>query len=380
MKKEKLLMTPGPTMVPSTVLMAEGEPMIHHRTPEYSEIFKKLNENLKTVFQTKNHVITFPASGTGGLEASVVNFFSPGDKVLCVSIGLFGERVATIAQNFGLDVDKLSVTLGEAVDPKILEITLDKEDYKGLFVTHNETSTGATNDIETIGKIAKKRDVLLLVDAVSSLGGIDIQTDAWGLDVVVTASQKALMSPPGLAFISVSEKAWEMAKKSKMPKFYWDILKARESLEKASPQNPYTPAVSLIRACNKALEMIIEEGLQEVFNRHYKLAKATQTAVTALGLEFFTASSARSNVITSITMPEGIDGDKVKKIMSEKYDVIVAGGQGDLKGKLIRIGHMGYVNHGDIIQTIAALEKAMIEVGYTVEIGSGVKAALEILG
>lgn len=373
-------MTPGPTMVPSTVLMAEGEPMIHHRTPEYSEIFKKLNENLKTVFQTKNHVITFPASGTGGLEASVVNFFSPGDKVLCVSIGLFGERVATIAQNFGLDVDKLSVTLGEAVDPKILEITLDKEDYKGLFVTHNETSTGATNDIETIGKIAKKRDVLLLVDAVSSLGGIDIQTDAWGLDVVVTASQKALMSPPGLAFISVSEKAWEMAKKSKMPKFYWDILKARESLEKASPQNPYTPAVSLIRACNKALEMIIEEGLQEVFNRHYKLAKATQTAVTALGLEFFTASSARSNVITSITMPEGIDGDKVKKIMSEKYDVIVAGGQGDLKGKLIRIGHMGYVNHGDIIQTIAALEKAMIEVGYTVEIGSGVKAALEILG
>lgn len=379
MKKEKLLMTPGPTMVPPAVLMDEGAPMIHHRTPEYSEIFKAFNENLKIVFQTRNHVITFPASGTGGLEASVVNFFSPGDKVLCVSIGLFGDRVATIAKNFGLDVDKLTVTLGEAVEPKRVEEALEKKDYKGLFVTHNETSTGATNDIEAIGKIARNRDVLFLVDAVSSLGGIDLQTDAWGVDVVVSASQKALMSPPGLAFVSVSDKAWEAAKNSKSPKFYWDILRARESLEKPSPQNPYTPAVSLIRASNRALELIIEEGLQEVFNRHQKLAKATQAAVEALELKFFTAPNARSNVITSIAMPEGIDGDKVRKIMSEKYGVMVAGGQGDLKGKLVRIGHMGYVSHGDIIQTIAALEKAMLEVNYPMEIGLGVKAALEIL-
>ena len=353
--------------------------MIHHRTPEYSEIFKKLNENLKNVFQTKNHVITFPSSGTGALEASVVNFFSPGDKVLCVSIGLFGDRVATIAKNFGLNVDKLSVTWGEAVEPKVVAEALEKEDYKGLFITHNETSTGATNDIESIGKITREKDVLILVDAISSLGGIDLQTDNWGIDVVVTGSQKALMAPPGLSFMSVSDKAWEAAEKSTMPKFYWNVLKARESLEKPEPQNPYTPAVSLIRAANKALELILEEGLEEVFNRHKKMANATQRAVEAMGLEFFTAPNARSYVITSIAMPDGIDGDKVRKIMSQKYGIMVAGGQKDLKGKIIRIGHMGYVHYGDIIQTITALERAMLEVGYPIEIGVGVKAALDVL-
>lgn len=371
-------MTPGPTMVPPAVLMAGGEPMIHHRTPEYSQLFRELNKNLKTIFQTQNPVLTFPAAGTGGLEAAVVNFFSPGDRVLCTSIGVFGDRVATIAKAFGLNVEKLTVPLGEAVDPRIIEEKLKEQNYKGVFVTHNETSTGAYNDIEAIGKITKNKDILLIVDAVSSLGGLDLKTDEWGVDVVITASQKALMAPPGLTFLSVSNKGWEAAQNSTSPKFYWDVIKARKAMEKPSPQNPYTPAVSLLRSVNKALELIIEEGLQEVFHRHSQLAKATRAAVEALGLKLFAAPQARSNVITSIKMPEGIDGEKVKKQMAEKYGVITAGGQEDLKGKILRIGHMGYVHEGDIIQTIAALEKALIDVGYPIEKAVGIKAALEV--
>ena len=379
MKKEKLLMTPGPTTVPSAVLAAGGEAMIHHRTPEYYQLFKKLNDKLKRVFQTQNPVVTFASSGTGGLEASVVNFLSPGDRVLCISIGVFGDRVADMAKTFGLVVDKLDVQLGWGVDPEIVAKKLAAEDYKAIFVTHNETSTGANNDIQAIGRLTKDRETLLIVDAVSSLGGLDLQTDNWGVDVVVTASQKALMGPPGLAFVSVSDKAWRAAEKSKMPKFYWDLLKARQSLEKPSPQNPYTPAVSLIRSANKALGLILEEGLQEVFARHTCLAEATRGAVEALGLELFANTNVRSDVITSVAMPDGIDGDEVKKIMSEKYGVIIAGGQQKLKGKIVRIGHMGYVTEGDVIQTIAAFEKALIDVGYPVDLGKGVKRALEIL-
>ncbi|MCC5912171.1 MAG: alanine--glyoxylate aminotransferase family protein [Clostridiaceae bacterium] len=379
MKKEKLLMTPGPTMVPHEVLMAEAAPMIHHRTPEYSDLFTQLNKNLQIVFQTKNSVLTYPAVGTGGLEAAVVNFFSPGDQVLVTSIGVFGERVATIAKAFGLKVDKLAMPLGKAVTTELIEERLKTKNYRGIFVTHNETSTGAFNNIKAIGEVIKDKNILFIVDAVSSLGGLELKTDEWGIDVVVTASQKALMASPGLTFLSISDRAFEIAKTSKCPKFYWDVLKAKAAMEKPSPQNPYTPAVSLIRGVNKALELIIEEGLQEVFERHSRLAEATRHAVEALGLKLFATEGARSDVITSIKMPEGIDGEGIKKIMSEKHGVIIAGGQQDLKGKIIRIGHMGYVDEGDLIKTIAALEKALLEVGYTVTLGAGVTAARERL-
>lgn len=380
MRKDKLLMTPGPTMVPPAVLAAEGEVMIHHRTSEYGELFAEINRNLQSVFQTKNPVLTYPAAGTGGLEAAVVNFFSPGDPVLVVSIGVFGDRFAAIAKAFGLEVTKLDVPWGQAVDPTAVEEAVKEGQYKGVFVTHNETSTGAVNDIEAIGKVLTGKDTLYVVDAVSSLGALDLQTDAWGVDVVITSSQKALMAPPGLAFMSVSERAWEAAKSAKCPKFYWDALKARKAMEKNPPQNPYTPAVSLLRGLNVALKMILAEGLPAVFARHHRLAEATREAVRALGLPLFAAERAQSDCITSIAMPEGLDGEKVKKLMSNRYGVIVAGGQEDLKGKVVRIGHMGYVNEQDVLQAIAAFEQALRDEGYPVELGSGVAAAMKYLG
>ncbi len=380
MERRQLLMTPGPTMVPARALMAASEAMIHHRTTQYGEIFKKANKNLQEIFQTKNPVITFPSSGTGGLEASTVNFFSPGDRVLCVSIGVFGDRVARIAEIFGLEVEKLSVEWGRGVDPEIVADRLKSKDYKGIFITHNETSTGANNDLEAIGQLVKDKDTLLIVDAVSSLGGLDIQTDNWGLDVVVAASQKAIMSAPGLAFLSVSQKARRAAQASTMPKYYWDVLKALEAMEKPLPQNPYTPAVSLIKSTNVAMEMILQEGLDNVFNRHGRLASALQAGIEALGLELFAEAEYRSNVVTSVLMPEGINGDDLRKIISDKYGVIIAGGQQRLKGKIIRIGHMGYVAEGDIIETMAALERGLKIIGYPVEIGWGVKRVLQTLG
>lgn len=372
-------MTPGPTMVPPAVLAAEAEVMIHHRTAEYGKLFAEVNEKLQYVFQTASPVITYPAAGTGGLEAAVVNFFSPGDQVLVTSIGVFGDRFATIAKTFGLDVKKLSVPWGQAVTPELVEEELKKGNYKAVFVTHNETSTGAFNNIEAIGKILKGKDVLFVVDAVSSLGALDLQTDNWGVDIAVTASQKALMAAPGLAFMSVSDRAWERAKTATCPKFYWDALKARKAMEKNPPQNPYTPAVSLLRGISISLQMIKEEGLQQVFDRHYRLAEATRKAVEALGLPLFAVVGARSNCITSIAMPEGLDGEKVKKHMSSRYGVIVAGGQEDLKGKVVRIGHMGYVNEQDVIQAIAAFEQALKDEGYPVTLGAGVKVAMEML-
>lgn len=370
-------MTPGPTIVPASVLTAEGEPAIHHRTKEYGQLFQEFNENLQYVFQTKNPVITFPGAGTGGLEAAVVNFFSPGDKILVVSIGFFGDRFAEIASIFGLDVELLAVPWGQSVDPSNIKTKINENDYKAVLVTHNETSTGACNNIYQISKVLAGKDLLFIVDAVSSLGALDLQTDAWGVDVAITASQKALMSPPGLTFLSVNEKGWEAAKTAKCPKYYWDIIKAKESMEKELPQNPYTPAVSLIRGCNVALNMIKEEGLQRVFKRHTRLARMLQVAVKAIGLEFFAAEKARSQCITSIVMPQGIDGEKVRKRMSNEHNVIIAGGQEKLKGKIIRIGHMGYVYDEDILETIKALEHSLKDEGYPVQLGIGIQEAMK---
>ena len=380
MEKEKLLMTPGPTMIPARVLEVMRRQIIHHRTKEFEVVYDGLEEDLKFVFQTKNMVLMFSSSGTGAMESAVVNLFSPGDKVLAISIGAFGDRFAEIAQAFGLNVNKLAVNWGEAVDvSKVKEILDSDKEIKAVLMTHNETSTGVTNDIEAVGKLIKGTDKLLVVDAISSLGGLDLQMDNWGIDVVVTGSQKALMAPPGLGYVALSDKAWEAVNASKLPKFYWDYKKYRKGLLKEGENPPYTPAISLLMAQAEALKMIKEEGLQEVFARHKKLALATQAGVADLGLELFAKQDVSSYIITAVKAPEGIDIGKVIKTMNLKHDIMITGGQKHLKGKIFRIGHCGYTDSLDLIKTFAALEYSLAEAGYKVEMGASVGAVQKAL-
>jgi aspartate aminotransferase-like enzyme len=383
MQRDKLLMTPGPTMIPPRVLEVMSRQIIHHSTKEFEEIMEGLEENLKFVFQTKNLCLMFASSGTGAMESAIVNLFSPGDKVLAISIGAFGDRFSDIAKMFGLNVEKLSVEWGEAVDVSKVREILDNDtakEIKAVIMTHNETSTGVTNDIEAVGKLTRNTERLLVVDAISSLGGLDLQTDNWGIDVVVTGSQKALMAPPGLSFVSVSDKAWEACSRSSMPKFYWDYKKYRKGLLKEVSENPpYTPAISLMCGQAEALKMIREEGLGNVFEKHKKLALASQTGIKALGLELFPRQEVSSYIVTAVKAPEGIDIGKVIKILNLKHDIMITGGQKHLKGKIFRIGHCGYIDGFSLIKTFSALEYALIEAGYPVDIGASVSAVQKAL-
>jgi aspartate aminotransferase-like enzyme len=377
MQKEKLLMTPGPTMLPPQVLEIMRRQIIHHRTKDFEKTFDELCEDLKFVFKTSNPVITLASSGTGGMEAAVVNLFSRGEKVLAISIGAFGDRFADIASMFGLNVQKLAVEWGRAVDVcavrEILSADKDNE-IKGIIVTHNETSTGVTNDIESIAALTKGTQRLLVVDAISSLGGLELKMDEWGVDCVVTGSQKALMSPPGLCFIALSEKAWKACDRSDLPKFYWDLRKYKKGLQKLSENPPYTPAITTIMAQAVALKLIKEEGLDNVYARHKRLALATQAGVIALGLELFPEQNVCSYIITAIKAPAGIDISNVIKTLNNKFDIMVTGGQKHLKGKIFRIGHCGFVDEFDLIKTFSALEQALSIEGYKVETGKAVSA------
>ena len=378
MQKEKLLMTPGPTMIPKRVLEVMSRQIIHHRTKEFEEIFFGLEEDLKYVFQTKNIVMMFASSGTGGMESAIVNLLSPKDKVLVVSIGAFGDRFAQISESFGLDVEKLSFDWGEEADIQKIKEILDadaKEEIKAIMITHNETSTGVTNDIEAVARLTRDTRRLLIVDAISSLGGTDLQTDIWGVDVVIAGSQKALMAPPGLSFVTLSEKAWEATNSSKLPKFYWDYNKYRKGILKEVSENPpYTPAISLIIGQAEALKMIKEEGLPNVYKRHETLAKATRNAVASLGLELFAKENCSSNIITAVNAPNGIDIEKVRKTMNKEYDIMITGGQKHFKGKIFRIGHCGYVDGFDLIKTFSALEFSLQKAGMPIDFGSSIRA------
>lgn len=357
--QEKILMTPGPTKVPERVLRKMSEAVLHHRTIEYTKVFGELSERLKYVFQTKNSVLTFPAAGTGGLESAIVNMFSEGDKVLVVCTGVFGERFATIARTYRLEADTINVQWGKAVTLDQIREKFDDNVYKGLIVTHNETSTAVLNPICEIGEYMKDKKALFVVDSVSGLGGLDIKMDEWNIDVLVTGSQKALMSPPGLAFVGVSCKGWERSKESNIPKYYWDYINCRKYLEKPNPQNPYTPAVSLVVATNEALKMIQEEGLQNVFKRHEVLAKRLRKATKEMGLKIFTDKNALSNNLTAFSIEEDGRAAYIKARMEKEYNIVIAGGQAHLNGKMIRVGHMGYVNEEMIDLTIDALKKCL---------------------
>jgi aspartate aminotransferase-like enzyme len=357
------LRIPGPTPCPPEVLKAMARPMIDHRGPEYKRIIDEVTDKLKQVFQTRNDVLILTGSGTGGLEAAVVNMLSPGDRVLSVSIGAFGDRWANIAREFGAEVIGLNIEWGKAADPDAVRQAIESNpDVTAVMVTHNETSTGVTNDLGAISKVVKDSGKLLLVDAISSLSSINLPTDDWQCDLVVTASQKGWMVPPGLAMVSISPEAWEAHSKARMPHFYWDFTKGKSFLEKG--QNPWTPAVSIMFALSVSLDMMLKEGLSNIFARHKRVGQTTRDGIKALGLSLFAEESHASNTVTSVAAAEGLDIKKLRQILLDEHEVVLAGGQQHLDGKIFRIGHLGLVNEDDIKAVLSALKAALPKAGF----------------
>ena len=358
------LRTPGPTPCPDEVLEAMSSPMINHRGPEFRDLILSITEKLKHVYMTQNRMYILTASGTGSLEAAVVNTLSPGDKVLAVTVGYFGDRFADMAEAYGAEVIRLETEWGTAADPDaVREALKDNPDTRAVFVTHNETSTGITNDLEDISKIVKdESDALFLVDAISSMGCIPLPADQWNCDMVCTASQKGLMVPPGLSFISVSDAAWEAYQEAKMPRFYFDLPAAQRYLERG--QTPWTPNVSLFYGLELALSMMLDEGMEMVFSRHAHIANMTRQGVKELGLELLADEAHASDTVTAVKIPERVDGGRLSEIMRTDHSVVLAGGQGPLQDKIFRIGHMGQVTEEDIQEVLSALEATLPKVGF----------------
>jgi aspartate aminotransferase-like enzyme len=375
MKKDYLL-TPGPTPLPPQVSLAMARPIIHHRTPQFQEILKEASQGLKWAFQTANDVFIISSSGTGAMEAAVANLLSCGDTALVIQGGKFGERWTELARAYGATLEIIDVEWGKAVSPEEIKKRLKANpQIKAVFATLCETSTGVDNDIASIAAIVKETPAVLVVDAISGLGAVDIKTDAWGIDVVVAGSQKGLMLPPGLGFISVSPKAWKLVETSKSSRYYLDLRKAKKALDKND--TPFTSSITLIIALNEALKMMQNDGLEYIFSRHKVMAEATRAAMKALGLELF-APTAASGGVTAVKVPQGLDGEKLVKTMRDTYGVTIAGGQDELKGKVFRIAHMGFIAESDIITALACLEKVLTQMGYKFNLGVGVKAAEEV--
>ena len=353
------LRVPGPTPCPPEVLKSMAWQMVNHRGPEFHAMLEEVTENLKKLFQTQNDVLILTGSGTGGLEAAIVNTLSPGDKVLSVSIGVFGDRFTNIAKTFGADVVSLKVEWGKAAEPDIIKKAIeDNPDVKAVMVTHNETSTGVTNDLKAISKVVKGSGKLLIVDAISSLGSINLPVDEFGCDVVVTASQKGWMVPPGLAMVSVSPEAWKARESAKMPNFYWDFVRAKNMYEEKK-ENPWTPAVSVVYGFTVALKMMLKEGINNIFTRHERIGKMTREGIKNLGLPLFADPAHASNTVTAVSFPQGMDGKKFRQVLQEQYKVVLAGGQQSLGGKIFRIGHLGLVNEKDIKEILSAIQKVL---------------------
>ncbi len=369
-------MIPGPTHVPTRVLAAMATPMVNHRGQEFTALHGEVQAGLKRVFGTVGDLVIYPGSGTGGMEAALVNLFSPGDRILGVSIGAFGDRFVQIARRFGLQVDALEFDWGRAADPGAIaeRLAADGEhQIKGILVTHNETSTGVVNPLEAIAKARGAHPALLVVDAVSSLGAVEVRADDWGLDAVVTGSQKALMIPPGLAILSLGPRAWAAAEKATSPRFYWDVLAYKKGFAKAS--TPYTPALSQWFALREALRMLEEEGLENAYRRHRLLGEMTRAGATALGLELL-ATEQWSPAVTALYSP--VSPAALRKRMREDYGVVVAGGQGRVSESVFRIGHVGCVEPLDLLATLAALEMSLSQEGRQVHLGEGVAAAQRV--
>jgi aspartate aminotransferase-like enzyme len=358
------LRIPGPTPLPPEVLSILSKQMINHRGAEYHALQAAVTRNLKTIYQTKNDLYILTGAGTGGMEAAAVNMLSPGDKVLSVSIGVFGDRFASILQAFGANVIKLSFEMGTAADPEAVRKALQADpEIKAVVITQNETSTGVTNDVQALASVIKEFDKLIIMDGISGLGSINCPVDEWGIDVAIGGSQKGWMAPPGLTFVSVSPKAWEYYAKATMPRFYWDLDKARQFA--AKDETPFTPGVSGIYALSVSLEMLLKEGLQNVFDRHARVGKICRDSAKALGLKLVAADEKyASNTVTSVYIPEGIEYKALSSKMRDEYEITITGGQGALSGKIFRIGHLGYVSEQDIKECWDALKAVLTSLGY----------------
>ena len=375
--KKQYLMTPGPTPIPPRVLQAESRPIIHHRTREYSDLFAETLEDLKYVFQTQNEVLIFASSGTGAMESAVANLFSPGDKVIVPTNGKFGDRFVAIAEAYGLFVVELRFDWGQVVDSREVEKALDQydEDVKGVLVVQSETSTGVLNDVRSLGAMLRDRAAILVVDSITGIGAVECRTDEWGLDVVMTGSQKGLMMPPGLACIAVSPKAWAACERSTLPKYYFSWQKAKKGMAKPRPETPFTPAISLVTALRESLKMMREEQLENIIRRHSLLAEAARKGLEAMGLKLFASPEGRGSAVTPAFAPAGIDGEEVVKRLQDRFGITIAGGQDHMKGKMFRIGHLGYYDKFDIITTLVGLELVLSEMGHPVSLGAAARAA-----
>ena len=369
-------MTPGPTPAPPQVLAALSSPVIHHRARDYRVLMERLLEQLRRIFRTEADVLLYTSSGTGGMESAIANLCSPGDRVLTVSAGYFGERWSEIARAYGCEVEELRYEWGETPSADDLAARLKElGDVAMILLTQSETSTGVVSDVEALAAPARAAGALVAVDAISSLAAVPLETDAWGVDVAVSGSQKALMTPPGLAVVAVSEAAWRRAERARAPRYYfaWEpVRKAQERFDAT-----FTPAVSLVLGLDVAVTMILEEGLEAVFERHMRLGRACREGVKAMGLELFSPDDDRSAVVTAIEAPAAIDSDALVAAVRDRFGVTLAPGQGPLKGRIFRIGHIGYYDVFDITTALAAVELALAEAGAEIERGAAVTRALE---
>jgi aspartate aminotransferase-like enzyme len=374
--KKYQLMAPGPTPVPSEVLLAMAQPMIHHRTPEYEALFVEVRAGLKRLFQTAQEVIPLACSGTGAMEAAVVNTLSAGDTVAVVVAGKFGERWLEICRAYGIEVVELKAPFGQTVPAaRVAETLKANPKVKAVLTQHSESSTGVLHDVRGFAAITRATDAILIVDAVSSLGIANLEMDAWGVDVVVSGSQKGLMLPPGLGFCALSERAWARNKASRLPKYYFDLAEERKTV--ARNEAHFTPAVSIVIGLRTVLQMLEHEGLANVFKRHDRLARATRAGAEALGLGLF-CQATPSPALTAVTPPAGVDSEAIVKAYSQVHNITIAGGQGEMKGKLFRLGHMGYAAEFDVITALAALEQVLAGIGQPVDFGAGVRGAQKV--
>lgn len=378
MKDKQFLMIPGPTPIPESVLLAMAKHPIGHRSSEFSEILKEVYENLKYVFQTKNNVFMFAASGTGAMDAALSNLVNEGDNVLSLVLGNFGNRWAKIASGYGANVDKIEVNAGEVINPEDVRKKLAEKEYKIVTLTHSETSTGARNDVETICKIIAETNAISVVDGVTSVCAMPVKPDEWGIDVLVSGSQKGFMIPPGLAFLTASEKAWKVHEECKHPSFYFSWDAHRKSVRENS--TPYTAAVNLIFALHEALKMIKEEGLENVYARHEKLALGLRHSLRAMRLELLVKEDKNASyAITSILPPDGITVPDIRSHLNKDFNIVVANGQNALKDKIFRVGTLGFVSERDLLTAVSSLEAVLDRLGYKFEVGIGTKTAIEWL-
>jgi aspartate aminotransferase-like enzyme len=374
--KKTYLVTPGPSPVPQEVRLALAEEIIHHRTKQFQSYIKQATEDLRKIFKTQNDLFILASSGTGAMEASVANVIGPGDKAITIEGGKFGERWTEIVRAYGGTPIVMKVEWGYGPKPEeVAKLLAANPDAKAVYATLCETSTATVQDIAGLGKAVAPTKALFVVDGISGIGALDCQTDEWGVDMLVVGSQKALMMPPGLAFITVSKKAWDVIAKAKRTVYYFDLVKAKKAAEDSD--TPYTSAVSMIVALCRATKMILADGMDAVVARHSLLAKATRAGVEAMGLKLL--SKAPADAVTAIVLPDGMDGKALVKVLSSKYGITVAGGQGGLTGKIIRVAHMGFMDKFDIITVLAALEMALADMGHKVTLGAGVAAAQKVL-